>query len=328
MEKTFKILSIDGGGIKGLYSATILEYFEKKFKCRISDHFDLLCGTSTGGLIALSLSLGIPASEISKMYAEDGILIFPKMGKLIGYVKQALLKGKYSSDPLKKSLIKIFGDKKIKDSNNLLCIPSFCLTKGEPWVFKFDHTILERDSEAFYVDVALATSAAPTYFPIHEIDNYSRKQFVDGGIWANNPTLVGLIEALTYFVGVGKDYNEIEILSISSLTKTSGQPIGTRKEKSFWHWKNDLFETFISGQSFFTNYFMEKFSSNFTVPINYVRVPSVKIDSKQEQLIQMDKASKDSIDQIISMGIDQAMLYSKMPQIEAFFKTPKSYNTK
>jgi patatin-like phospholipase/acyl hydrolase len=74
----FKILSIDGGGIKGLYSATILEHLEKKHG-QLSEYFDMICGTSTGGLIALALAQKIPASVICKMYEEKGSVIFPKM---------------------------------------------------------------------------------------------------------------------------------------------------------------------------------------------------------------------------------------------------------
>lgn len=75
-------MSIDGGSIKGLYSSTILEHFEEKFNCQLSDYFDLLCGTSTGGLIALAASLKIPMGEVSKFYQEEGPKIFPKQSVL------------------------------------------------------------------------------------------------------------------------------------------------------------------------------------------------------------------------------------------------------
>lgn len=75
-KKRFKILSIDGGGIKGLYSAEVLAKFEEIYQCRISDHFDLICGTSTGGIIALGISLGIPMSDICKFYTQHGPRIF------------------------------------------------------------------------------------------------------------------------------------------------------------------------------------------------------------------------------------------------------------
>ena len=75
---TFKVLSIDGGGIKGLYSSRILEHFENRFNCHIADYFDLICGTSTGGLIALGLSLDIPVGQISNLYSMRGKQIFPQ----------------------------------------------------------------------------------------------------------------------------------------------------------------------------------------------------------------------------------------------------------
>jgi len=325
-KKTFKILSIDGGGIKGLYSSTILEHLEEKYKCSISDHFDMLCGTSTGGLIALALSLKIPAKDISKLYSEEGQKIFPKMSKLKGIIKQVLFKGKFPQKPLKDSLQNLFHDKELKESNNLLCIPSFCLTNGKTRVFKKNHSVLDRDDEILYVDVALATSAAPTYFPVHEIHSLSRQQFVDGGVWANNPTMVGLLEAITFFVGDGKEYGSIEILSISSLTKSNGLPIGSRKEKSFLHWRNDLFETFMSGQNFFTNFFMEKMAIHMPVPIKYTRIPTAEVSSKNECLVQMDLATNDALDLMKSMGCDTATVYSKKDEIAQFFKTKKTYS--
>jgi hypothetical protein len=162
----------------------------------------------------------------------------------------------------------------------------------------------------------------------NEIEIYSRKQFIDGGVWANNPTLVGLCEALTYFVGEDKEYDSIKILSISSLTKTKGQPIGIRKEKSFWHWKNDLLDTFSSGQSFFIDHFLKSIGICNYVPVDYVRIPTAEISSEQEKLIRMDLATKDSLDLIRSMGQDQAILYSKEQAVESFFVTPKTYNIK
>src|SRR5690554_6549878 len=104
-KKTFKILSIDGGGIKGLYSAKILQKFEEKFNCRTSDHFDMICGTSTGGLIALALTSKLSAEDICKFYEDKGEIIFPKNKIIripclfeidIGFLKQALFSGKYS----------------------------------------------------------------------------------------------------------------------------------------------------------------------------------------------------------------------------------------
>jgi hypothetical protein len=327
MANIFKILSIDGGGIKGLYSSTILEHFEKKYQNSISDYFDMLCGTSTGGLIALALSLKIPATEISKMYSEKGQFIFPKRTKLGGKIRQTFLKGKYSDKPLKIVLKDFFGEKKISESNNLLCIPSYSLTDARPWVFKYDHKegTLARDNKALYVDVALATSAAPTFFPLAEIGYYDSKQFVDGGVWANNPSLVGLIEALTYFVGEGKAFDSIQILSVSSLNHTGGKPTGLKRERAFIQWKDDLFNTSLVGQSVFTDYFLSKLHTISNVPIEYLRIPSENISAEQQQLIKLDEACKDAINLIRGKGNDRGEIASKDKDIAKFFEVNKTY---
>lgn len=328
MSKAFKILSIDGGGIKGLYSSTILEHFEKKYQAPISDYFDMLCGTSTGGLIVLALSLKIPATEISKIYSEKGKLIFPKRSKLWGKIRQTFWKGKYSDKPLKEMLKELFAERKIAESNNLLCIPSYSITDARPWVFKYDHKEGERtrDNKALYTDVALATSAAPTFFPLAEIDYYDCKQFVDGGVWANNPALTGLIEALTFFVGQGKEYDSIQILSVSSLNQTGGMPTGLKRERSFIQWKDDLFNTSLIGQSFFTDYFLSKMDTISNVPIQYVRIPSETISAEQQHLVKLDEACADAINLIKGKGNDRGELASKDKDVLKFFETKKTYN--
>lgn len=326
----FKILSIDRGGIKGLYSSTILEHLESKFGGSCSDYFDMICGTSTGGLIALALSQKIPASEISKIYTEHGKEIFPKQNKLIGLIRQTLWKGKFKDDALKRVLVNIFGDKVLGESNNLLCIPTYSFTDARPIVFKFDHKEgnLNRDNKAKYVDVALATSAAPTYLPLAEIAEYDYKQFIDGGVWANNPSLLGLIEALTYFVGDGKPYDGIQILSLSSLNNTAGKPVGLKRRRSFVQWRNDLFETSMIGQSFFTHYFLSKMHEITNMPVEYVRIPSEAISAEQQHLVQLDVATDKALHLIRGKGNDRGTLASKDPEIANFFQSKKSYNTK
>jgi predicted acylesterase/phospholipase RssA len=326
-DKPFKILSIDGGGIKGLYSAKILEHLEEKYQCSISDRFDMICGTSTGGLIALALSLKIPASEISQFYEENGKAIFPHRTKIGGIIRQTFWRGKYSDESLRSVLKKIFGDKKIGDLQNLVCIPSYSITDARPWVFKYDHREggLDRDNKALCIDVALATSAAPTYFPLSEIDYYDYKQFIDGGVWANNPTMVGVIEALTYFVGKNKPFNSIQVLSVSSLNNTAGKPVGLQRRRSFIQWRNDLFDTSIIGQSHFTHYMMTKLSELNHIKIQYVRVPSENISAEQQHLVQLDIASNSAIQLIKGKGNDRGELAKKDPQIGAFFNLQKQY---
>lgn len=325
--ENFKILSLDGGGIKGLYTSTILEHFEQTYNCALSDQFDMICGTSTGGLIALAIALKIPVSEISKIYLGHGRDIFPRRSGFYGSWRQVFWKGKYSNKPLQKVLLDFFGDKKIADSHNLLCIPSYSITDARPWVFKYDHPEgkLDRDNKAFIRDVALATSAAPTYFPVCEIDYYDHKQFVDGGTWANNPALVGLIEAITYFVGPGKKYKRTQLLSISSLNNTAGKPTGEKLDKAFIDWKNDLFETSLTGQSYFTDYVMKTLRTFDHLQIDYDRIPSEAISAEQQSLIQLDIATPEALRLIRGKGNDRGELAKKDALFQKYFTQPKSY---
>jgi uncharacterized protein len=325
-ERAFKIISIDGGGIKGLYSSTILEHLEERYG-PVSDYFDMICGTSTGGLIALSLGLGIPATDISKIYVENGNKIFPKRSKMGGIIRQTFWKGKYSDKPLKEVLKDVFKESTIKDLKNLVCIPSYSLTDARPWIFKRDHGNLDRDNKALLVDVALATSAAPTYFPLCEIPYYDNKQFIDGGVWANNPTMVGVIEALTYFVGKDKEYQSIEVLSISSLNNTAGKPVGLNRQRSFINWRNDLFDTSMIGQSSFTDYTMKKLSELNHINVKYVRIPSEQISAEQQHLVQLDCAIPKAIQFIRGKGNDRGYLVKKDPDVSNFFNNPKHFKT-
>ena len=191
-----------------------------------------------------------------------------------------------------------------------------------PWIFKFDHKEggLDRDNRARYIDVALATSAAPTFLPLAEIDYYDSKQFIDGGVWANNPSLVGLIEAWKFFVGVGKEYDSVQILSISSLNNTAGQPTGLRRQRSFIDWRDDLFETSMIGQSSFTDYFLKQLHALTDIPVEYVRIPSETISAEQQHLVQLDIATTESLRLIRGKGNDRGTLISKDPEISNFSK--------
>lgn len=321
----FKILCVDGGGIKGLYSSTILEHLELKFGSP-SEYFDMICGTSTGGLIALCLALKIPATEISRIYAENGRKIFPYRTRIGGIIRQTFWKGKYLDDPLRRILKEVFGEKKVADLGNLVCIPSYSLTDARPWVFKRDHGPLERDNQTSLVDVALATSAAPTYFPLCEIQTYNGKQFVDGGVWANNPALVGLIEALDYFVGKDKPFKSVKILSLSSLNNTAGKPVGLKRRRSFLRWRNDLFDTSLIGQSHFTDYFLSTLSRIKDLKIQYVRIPSEEISAEQQHLVRLDGADKKAIQFIKGKGNDRGLLVKKDPAVAQFFSQKKKYS--
>lgn len=328
MSKIFKMLCIDGGGIKGLYSSKILEHLEDKIEGNISDYFDMICGTSTGGLIALGLSLNISTPEISAIYEKNGEKIFPELGKGKSKFKQYASGGKYTDVELKKVLENIFGNKKLKNCNNILCIPSYSLTDGRPWIFKFGHRKemnRTRDDETLCIDVALATSAAPTYLPVAEIDSYDNRQFIDGGIFANDPSMVGFTEAMSFFVGENNEYDELHILSISSLNSSVGEKTGSKRNRSLWDWGEDLFNSILNSQAKFIEYFMSQIKNFNSVPVTYVRIPSEILSSSQDELISLDNSSKEAIDLIKGKGNDAGEIWKKKEEIKQFFKNKKTY---
>lgn len=212
-ERPFRILSIDGGGILGVLPATILSELERRYldNAPIGSYFDMIVGTSTGGIIALGLAQGLSASEILKFYFERGEFIFPR-GNLFSRFFISLRQWalyRYDEKALENELRRIFGDALFGSSKIRLCIPSFEGRYGEPWIFKTPHhPDYKKDQYEKLVDVGMATAAAPTYFRSLEKDGYT---MLDGGIWANNPIMIGIVDALTCFK---IDRSHVHVLSL------------------------------------------------------------------------------------------------------------------
>lgn len=189
-----RILSIDGGGINGVSTASFLATVEDSVQDNIANYFDLIVGTSTGGIIALGLGLGFSAKEILRFYEESGPRIFGG-NRLLRWLR-GLGISKYSGCRLRQAFEHCFGDKKLGDSAKRLVIPSMNLENGEVYIFKTaHHPRLERDYKVKVVDVALATASAPTYFPTHR--SSAGMPLIDGGVWANNPVGMSVVEAIT-----------------------------------------------------------------------------------------------------------------------------------
>jgi uncharacterized protein len=188
----FQILTLDGGGLRGMFSAAVLAHLEEDHDIRIADHFDLIAGTSTGGIIALGLGLGMRPREIVEFYTAHGPRIFRNHSKLRG--ARHWLWTKYSAAPLRAALTNVLGDRSFGESSKRLVITSYNLGANDVYLFRTPHLPeLTRDWRERAVDVALATTAAPTYFPAHSL---SGARLIDGGILANNPVMVAITEAI------------------------------------------------------------------------------------------------------------------------------------
>lgn len=217
----FQILSLDGGGLKGIFTASFLAALEENTGKAIVDHFDLIAGTSTGGIIALALGLGFRPKEILEFYLEIGPKIFPAQGFLRRslYAAKHLIYRKYPSDLLKGSLSdkRYFGKRLLGESTKRLIIPSFDPLRNDVYIYKTaHHERLKCDYKIPAWQIAVATASAPTYFPVFVTDSHIR--LIDGGIWANNPTMIALAEALGY---LNQDQENIAILSIGTTHKNT-----------------------------------------------------------------------------------------------------------
>jgi patatin-like phospholipase/acyl hydrolase len=214
-EREFKILSIDGGGIKGIYPATVLALLEEQYLGgqSIADHFDLITGTSTGGIIALGLSMRMRARDMANLYLDHGQQIFPvprfgALGRLWASSRK-LAYHRYDRAVLANLLTQTFGDATFGQAQSRLCIPSCDGRFGDVYIFKTPHhPDFVRDGAQPMTTVALATAAAPTFFQPLATGGY---RFVDGGIWANNPIMVGVVDALSAF---DVDRHRVRVLSL------------------------------------------------------------------------------------------------------------------
>ncbi len=240
---THRILAIDGGGIKGIFPAAFLASVEEEIKGSVGEYFDLIVGTSTGGIIALGLGLGFTAKELLSFYEDLGTKVFAG-NRLLGFLRQMGV-SKYSPEPLKAALASKFGDMKLGDSKVRLVIPSLNLETGEVHVFKTaHHARFEKDWKDSAVSVALATAAAPTYFPSHLMT--SGIPLVDGGMWANNPVGAAVVEA----VGVLEwNRSDLRVLSLGCTSSPLDIGIGRRYGMGFLYWASRIADVFMSGQS-------------------------------------------------------------------------------
>jgi patatin-like phospholipase/acyl hydrolase len=244
----FRVLSLDGGGIMGAFTASVLEAYENELEgtgTTLVDHFDLITGTSTGGLIALALGMGHSAREIRDFYRAKGPALFPYSRGVKRWLKGAvsLFRPKLSNVAFRDAILPIIGEAPLRTALTSLVIPTYDAQAGGIYLLKTPHN-RERAQHAGLraIDVALATTAAPTYLPAHTIQD--RGVFIDGGVWANCPALVGIVEAVSF---CGQRLEDVRVLSIS----TTNYPFRIDQKQlrgGLFSWAVKIVETFMFAQ--------------------------------------------------------------------------------
>ncbi|UKH18722.1 CBASS cGAMP-activated phospholipase [Actinobacillus pleuropneumoniae] len=307
----FKILSLSGGGYRGLYTAEVLKELENHLKSKnpndnIANYFDLITGTSIGGIIALALAYEIPAEEIAKIFDDKGQVIFTKQSKFNLF---GIFKAKYNADVLKGILVDWFGDSLIGDLKHPVVIPAVDYTTGRPVAFKTaHHETFKKDWKQRIIDVALATSAAPTYFKRHCI---GENEYIDGGLFANSPSLVGLHEAEIFFKC---PINQVKILSIGTLSSKKTINPKTDKKGGLKDWgegkiyqsAQNIIDITLSSQQLFMNQLVKHRIKDNLVVIDenltqssapYVGLDNVTVWAKQILKSNANQSSKIAIGQ-------------------------------
>ncbi len=238
-----RILSIDGGGIKGIVPAAFLAQLEEALGESVTNYFDLVAGTSTGGIIALGLGMGLSAADILHFYEQLGPAVFA--GSRLGRGLRRIGFAKYHSQPLRRVLEAKFGEKTLGESRIRLVIPSLNLETGEVHIYKTaHHPRFEVDYRERVVEVALATAAAPTYFPTHR--SAKGIPFIDGGMWANNPTGLAVVEA----IGVlNWPRDAIRVLSLGCVTEPLHIGLARSLPLGLGYWAMKVTDVFMTAQS-------------------------------------------------------------------------------
>ena len=234
MSKPFFIVSVDGGGFRGLFAAHLLKRIEEGWSIDWRSRADLLAGTSTGAILAAGLACGLPAGRLVDFYQRHGETIFtPRIRSRLDIFN--LCTSRYSSGKLGALLKELFGDTTLGGVHLPLILPSVDIGNGCVHVFKSKyHDGFVRDPDVPVSAAVLASCSAPTYFDPVVLDG--KYELVDGGLWANNPSLVAAIDA-KYRLGIPLE--DIRVLSIGTGKSTVFYPRseGTWKDRLLLKWQ-------------------------------------------------------------------------------------------
>lgn len=342
-QKPFRVLCIDGGGMRGLYTAALLDNLIKRVRdgqtADAGKAFDLIVGTSTGGILAAGLAHGVPLQNIIQLYRKEGPKIFtnptptskgpgllekvPTLASWIKWCKRRSGAAHSGQAALRRALDQQFGNTTVEELYQnrgiALCIPAVLMATRKAWVFKTPHIPARaghqaktRDNKYRLTDVCLATSAAPIILPLVAIDNPddsgAHDVFADGGLWANNPTLIGLIEALE----ITESNRDIQIISVSTASPPAGKVIKKNKinlplvgDKS-WKFGVEALETSLDAQSSGTEFMAKFIAPHLKAKVRVIRLAYNAPSNEQALCIGIDKADADCLAALTDMARSDA----------------------
>ncbi|MBC7525338.1 MAG: patatin-like phospholipase family protein [Flavobacterium sp.] len=312
-KKKFKILSIDGGGLRGLIPLQVIKKIEELTGEPIHKSFDLIAGTSTGGLLACALTVQdfetiemdvrkFSLSQIEDIYVKKGCEIFPPTKKILKPYKffKNIFRPQFDVKNLDKILEEYFGDQRITSCLRHIFIASYNIHRNQPIFFTTRDASTVPDRNSKIIEICRATSAAPTYFESHKF-NYDSENIIciDGGIVMNNPTIGALIEVLgnndyKHYKIDGKNLNLSDISILSLGTGRSNKMMNSSNSKKWgtYNWIKPIIDISTSGPSKITNQQMETIFRSANLEKNYLRI-DIDIDERYSEMSDSKKTTSD-----------------------------------
>lgn len=272
-----KVISLDGGGTRGIVSAIILRELEERMQSLITDRVNLVAGTSTGSIIAGAIAKGIPMENVVKFYLEEGPIIFSK--KDYTYKLKSLLGNigsKYDEQRLYKSLDKHFGDTKLKDCGVDFLATAYNISDGKPRFFS-----TQKEGDLRLSDVIAASSSAPTFFKPKNINSVD---YIDGGVFCSNPAMSAYAEIKSNNNNLPAE--EIMIVSVGTGSRATGY-----RDTKWWFkykWINPLIDLMMSSDAGVAHYQLVQIYESINKEENYFRLNGVLPTSISRDMSETD----------------------------------------
>jgi len=314
MSNLKNILSIDGGGIRGIIPGQIMVEIEKAFKIKVSDYFDLMTGTSTGGILACAYLCPddkdptkpkFNAEQVVGLYFKKGEEIFdlPLFHKI--RTVDGLLDEKYPDDGIDDALHEYFGNVWLKDILKPCLITSYDITRRKGHFFSQHKAAVNTEYNFKLRDVARATSSAPTYFECPKISSETGESFtlVDGGVFVNNPALVAYAEGRNIFkrpTGEDATAKDMKILSLGTGFSKKRYTYSKAKNWGKAQWIQPVIDIMMSGSVEVANYELGKIYETIENPDQYLRLDADLKGTNVEA--EMDCATQENMKNLKAFG--------------------------
>lgn len=337
MAKYTRILSIDGGGIRGIIPAQVLVSIESKLQqksgnpdARIADYFDLIAGTSAGGILTcIYLCPDAENPTRPRWSAEDALNFSIKSGRDVFKSSfwqklksiDGLIDEKYPSDRLEQFFLENFRDCKLSELLKPCLICSYDIERRKAHFFDKIDALQYPAKDYFIRDIARATSAAPSYFEVTKIYSLTNESYalIDGGVFANNPALCAYAEVRNKFripddrPDKGPTAKDMVILSLGTGEAQKKFPYEDVKNWGQVEWVEPLINIMMTGVAETVNYQIIQIYDAVERPNQYLRISP---NLSHEQPLPIDDASEEKISDLLRIGKDQAEKYNE--QLDKF----------